>query len=73
MLMVAKYFFIEMTMNDMGKRAHVLKHLHRSYVVGDFDIILHKSSIWNGHRAVLYIFSYTNLHFLTLYIMVQSL
>ena len=40
-------------MNDIGKRAHVLKHSHGKRVVGAFDKILHEGSIWTGHRAVL--------------------
>ena len=40
-------------MNDIGKRAHVLKHSHRRCVIGSFDKILHKGSIWTGNRAAL--------------------
>ena len=40
-------------MNDIGKRAHVLKHSHGRYVIGYFDKILHEGSIWTSHRAVL--------------------
>ena len=40
-------------MNDIGKRAHVLKHAHGRCVIGSFDKILHKDSIWTVHRAVL--------------------
>ena len=40
-------------MNDIVKRAHVLKHSHGRCVVGSFDKILHEGSIWNGHRALL--------------------
>ena len=40
-------------MNDIGKRAHVLKHSHGRYVVGAFDKILHDGSIWTGNREVL--------------------
>ena len=47
-------FLFGMTINDIGKRAHVLKHSHVRCVVGDFDKILHEGSIWNGTRAVLY-------------------
>ena len=39
--------------NDIGKRAHVLKHSHGRSVIGSFDKILHKGSIWTGHRDVL--------------------
>ena len=39
--------------NDIGKRAHVLKHLHGKCVVGTFDKILHKGSISTGNRYVL--------------------
>ena len=40
-------------MNDIGKRAHFMKHSHRRCVVGDFYIILYEGSIWTGNRAVL--------------------
>ena len=40
-------------MNDIGKRANVLKHSHGRCVIGYFDKILHEGSIWTGHRAVL--------------------
>ena len=52
--MVSKQFFIENTMNDIGKRAHVLKHSNERFVVGTFDEILHEGSIWDGPRAVLF-------------------
>ena len=40
-------------MNDIVKRAHVLKHSHKRCVIGAFDKILHEVFIWTGHRAVL--------------------
>ena len=40
-------------MNEIGKRAHVLKHSHGSSVIGSFVKILHEGSIWTGHRYVL--------------------
>ena len=40
-----------MTINDMGKRAHVIKHSHGRFVVGASDKILRKVSIWTGHRV----------------------
>ena len=40
-------------MNDIGKRAHVLKHSYVRCVVGAFDKILHEGSICIGHRSVL--------------------
>ena len=40
-------------MNDIGKRAHVMKHLHGRCDIGYFDKILHEGSISTGHRAVL--------------------
>ena len=48
-----KLFYYGDKMNDIGKRAHVLKHEHGSSVVLTFDKILHKGSIWNGNRSVL--------------------
>ena len=53
MLIVTKHFLYVMTMNDIGKRAHVLKHSQKKYVVGAYDNILHEGSIWTGHRNVL--------------------
>ena len=49
--MVTKKLFNGMTMNDIGKRSHVLKHSHESFVVGTFDKILHEGYIWTGHRT----------------------
>ena len=40
-------------MNDIGKRAHVLKNSHGRCVVDDFDKILHEDSICTGPRSVL--------------------
>ena len=40
-------------MNDIGKRAYVLKHSPGRCVVGAFDKILHESSIWTDHKYVL--------------------
>ena len=40
-------------MNDIEKRAHVLKYSHGWCVVCDFDKILHEISIWTGHIDVL--------------------
>ena len=40
-------------MNDIVKRAHVLKHSHGRCVIGDLDKSLREGSIWIGHRAVL--------------------
>ena len=59
-------------MNEIGERAHVLKHSHKRYVVGAFDKILNEGSIWNG-TDMFYILSYTNIYFFTLYIMVKIL
>ena len=40
-------------MNDIGKRAHVLKHSHGRCVIGSFDKVLHEGSLWTGHRALI--------------------
>ena len=42
-----------MTITDIGKRAHVIKHSHSRFVVIAFYKNLHEGSIWIGHRAVL--------------------
>ena len=39
-------FLNVMAMNDIGKRAHGLKHSHGRCVVGAFDKILHEGFIW---------------------------
>ena len=48
-----KYFYDGENMNEIGKRAHVLKHSHGRCAIGSFDKILHEGSIWTGHRAVI--------------------
>ena len=55
-----------MTMNDVGKITHVLKHSHRRCVVGDFDKNLHEGYIWTVPRAVLFFIPNKSifLHFL---------
>ena len=40
-------------MNDIGKRAYVLKNSHGRCVVGPFGKSLHEVSFWTGHRAVI--------------------
>ena len=46
-------FYDGENMNDIGKRAHVLKHSHGRCVIGSFDKILHEVSIWTGQKALL--------------------
>ena len=46
-------FFNGMPINDMGERAHVLKNLHESCVVGAFDKVSYEGSIWNVPMTVL--------------------
>ena len=54
MFMVAIYFLFDgVNMNDIGKRAHVLKHSNARCVVGAFEKNLHERYLWTGHRAVL--------------------
>ena len=43
-----------MTMDDIGKRAHILNNSHGKCVVSAYDRILYEGSIWNGLRAVIY-------------------
>ena len=38
-------------MNDIGKRAHVLKHSHGRCVIGASDNFFHEGYIWTGHIA----------------------
>ena len=40
-------------MNDIVKRAHVLKHSHGRCVIGFFDKILHEGSLWTGCRTLI--------------------
>ena len=40
-------------MNDIGKKAHILKHSRGRCVVGPFDKNLHEGSIWTGRRSVI--------------------
>ena len=40
-------------MNDIGKRAHVLKHSLGRCVITPFDKTLHEDSIWTVHRSVI--------------------
>ena len=42
-----------MNTNDIGKRAHLLKHSHGRYVVVAFDKLLYEGYIWTGNRAAL--------------------
>ena len=51
--MVVKHFY-GMTMNDIGKGAHVIKHSCRMCVVGVFDKNLHGVCIWTRQKSVLY-------------------
>ena len=55
-------FYDEYNMNDIGKRAQVLKHSHRRCVIGSFAKNLHEGSIWTDNRAVLsFILHKTNI------------
>ena len=50
-MVVKPFFFDGENINDVGKRAHVLKHSHGKCFIGSFDKMLHEVSLWNGHRA----------------------
>ena len=62
-------FYDGKKMNEIEK-IHVLKHSHGRCVVGAFDKILYKVSIWTGNRAVLYFILHKSTFFI-LYIAVQ--
>ena len=47
------FFYDGENMNDIGKRAHVLKHSHVMFVVGAFDKKIHEGSIWNVHKYII--------------------
>ena len=46
-------FYDGLNMNDIGKIAHVLKHLHKRCLVVPLDKISPEGYIWTGHRDVL--------------------
>ena len=50
-----KVFYDGENINDIGKRAHVLKHSYGRCMVDPFDKNLHEGYICTGHRAVLYL------------------
>ena len=56
MFVLAKHFFYEMNMNYIGKREHVLKHLHGRCVVGAFDnkIIWRIYLEWTHSSSIFY-------------------
>ena len=56
-------FYDRDNMNDIGKRAYVLKHSHGRCVVGAFDKKLHEGSIWTVHRAVLLFILHKSIFF----------
>ena len=39
---------------DLGKSAHVQKHLHFRIITGPFKICFHEGSLWRGHRVLIY-------------------
>ena len=62
--------FNGMTMNDIKKISHVINHSHIMCVMVSFDKNFMKDI--SGMEAYPHsILSYTNLYFLTLYIMIQ--
>ena len=38
---------------DLGKRAHVLKHLHGRMILGPFEICFRDGYFWREHSAVI--------------------
>ena len=38
---------------DLGKRNHVLKHLHGRMILGPFERFFHEGFLWRGYRAVI--------------------
>ena len=62
-------FYDGNNMNDIGKRALVLKHSDGRCVVGDVDKILHEGFICTSHRTVLLFILHKSI-FLHLVIMV---
>ena len=72
MFTVAKQFFYDgVNMNDIVKRAHVLKHSHVRCVLGAFDKFYTKC-LFGMVTELFYLLSYTNQYLFTLYIMVQD-
>ena len=64
--MVAKNMHDGDNINDIGKRAHVLKKSYGRCVVGPFDTILHEGYIWTGNKDVLYFILHNSIfiHFI---------
>ena len=52
-MVVKQFFFNGESINEVGKRAHVLKHSHGRCGIGYFDKILYEGSLWTGHRAII--------------------
>ena len=69
--MVAKQFYHGITIKDVSKGAHIIKHSHVVRVEGSFDEILHERYIWNVHINVLSFILHKYVFF-TLNTMVQS-
>ena len=65
-------FMMEIKMNNIGKRAHVLKHSHGRFVAGAFDKIYMKA-LFGMVIELFYVLPFTNQYFFTLYILVQDL
>ena len=38
----------------MGQRAHVFKHFRGRCIIGPFENIYHKGTLWRGSRAIIY-------------------
>ena len=65
-------FYDGMNMNDIEKRAHILKHSHGRCVVDAFDKNYMKA-IFGLDTELFYLLSSTKKYFFTLYIMVKYL
>ena len=50
-MVVRQFFFDGENINDVVKRAHLLKHSYGRCVIGYFDKNLHEGSLWTGQRA----------------------
>ena len=38
---------------NLGKRAHVLRHLNGRMILGSFERFFYEGYLWRGHRAII--------------------
>ena len=70
--MAVKKVFHGMSMNNIGKRAYVLKNSHGRCVVGASDKV-YTRYLFGLNPEQFYLSSYINKYFFSMYIMVQNI